>query len=111
MTFVPIHDHHWHNEKKERRLTCNLLLDKGYCLIYAANNIITCSYFSADTTQHSSLFCRINFSAISSDLLLDLIVKHEKLPRSISLSHAFYIGKEIYKVELSQVLSQRYVQS
>lgn len=98
------------NKKKEPEMIHSLLLDKDYCLIHVANTDIVCSYFFSVTEQYVCTY-QINFSAISSDLLLDLICRHKKITQFISLSHAFYIAKEVYKAQLSKTLSQFYIQS
>jgi len=55
--------------------------------------------------------CKINFYASSSTKLYELISKQNLLLLSISFYHILYIGKEIYRAELSEVFKQRYVQS
>lgn len=88
----------------------NLSLDTNYCLICLDNSVIVLSYFFVDTYRLNQA-CQINFSAMSSDLLLDLICQHKKISQGVSLSHAFYIAQEVYKAELSKSLSQSYTQS
>ena len=55
--------------------------------------------------------CTVNFYASSSTRLYKVIGDQKFLFLSISLHHILYIGKEIYKAELSQLLRQIYVQS
>lgn len=110
MFLFPARNNFLFNKQKDLCATHDLLLDEDYCLIYVLNNDIVCSYFFTTASQ-SSYLCQINFSAASSDHLLDLICRHKKLTQFISLSHAFYIAQEAYKAQLSKALSQFYIQS
>lgn len=91
-------------------LSFNQLIGNDYCIVSLRKDEIIFSYF---TFIHKSKFnpCQVNFIALSSDSLFDLIIKHNLFVKSISVSHSLYIGKEIYKAELSKILLQRYVQS
>lgn len=85
-------------------------IDKDYCIVSLDNKLIIISYFIKNNQNQNNL-CKINFIASSSDLLFDLMNKHKLLVQSISLSHSLYIGKEIYKAELSEIFCQSYIQS
>lgn len=98
--------------KEIKRQHCQLerFPDDNYFLIYVKANRIVCLYFILNGLNESPI-CHVNFSALSSDLLISLISRHKSLSQFISMSHALYLGKEIYKAELSRVCSQLYVQS
>lgn len=85
-------------------------IDSSYCVITVKNNLIICSYFRF-SENNSDQYYQINFSSNSADLLFDLINEHDYLSQLISLGHALYLGKEIYKAELTLILLQVYVQS
>jgi len=85
-------------------------LDNDYCIVSLRKEVIIVSYFRYINRSKCNM-CQVNFIALSSNLLFDLIIKHNLFVKYISLSHALYIGKEIYKAELSKIISQRYVQS
>lgn len=87
----------------------NLCLDKDYCIIEVKHKIIIFSYFRP-FLKNKNQYYQINFYSYSADVLCNLINQHNGLARSISLSHALYIGQEIYKAELSIILFQQYIQ-
>ncbi len=86
------------------------MIDDDYCIITVENSFIICSYFRFSKNNFGKYY-QINFSSTSSDLLFDLINEHHYLSQFISLSHALYLGKEIYKAELSLILLQLYIQA
>ena len=98
--------------KKAEKTNCQLdqLLDDGYCIIYVKSNSVIYVCFIFNKLDKSSI-CHINFCAVSSSLLINLISQHKSLSQVISISHALYLGKEIYKAELSNICSQAYIQS
>jgi len=98
------------NEIDTSNLRLKKSIDNDYCMISLRKEKIIVSYFRSIKKNKFNI-CQVNFIALSSDLLFDLMNKHKFLPKSISLSHALYIGKEIYKAELSNILLQEYVQS
>ena len=110
MFLLPFLNHLLIKKIKQSSYRSDKVLDKNYCLVYVKASYIVCSYFSFNELNRSS-FCHVNFFAISSDLLINLISKHESLSQVISISHALYLGKEIYKAELSNICSQVYTQS
>nr|YP_009502187.1 hypothetical protein [Porolithon onkodes]ASB29788.1 hypothetical protein [Porolithon onkodes] len=55
--------------------------------------------------------CKVNFYAPSSAKLSALMNEYSSLFSLVSLSHLLYIGKEIYKVEISTIFKQKYIQS
>ena len=87
----------------------NTTLDNNYCIINLKNETVQLSLFIVNNRDIYDI-CRINFYAFSSNLLFSLIYRHHTISQYISLSHALYIGKEIYKAELSKVLKQTYLQ-
>ena len=95
---------------KNKDLSFNSLIDDDYCLIYLYEQLIICSYFRYADKRKSKI-CRVNFIAISSDVLFNLISKHNALIDRISFSHSLYLAKEIYKAELSTICVQAYIQS
>ena len=86
------------------------IIDNDYCIITVKNSLIFCSYFRFSENNFDRYY-QIDFSSTSSDLLFDLINEHHYLSQFISLSHALYLGKEIYKAELALTLSQLYIQA
>lgn len=97
------------NIKYNRRISDDVI-DSNYCVITVKNNLIICSYFRFSENNFCQ-YSQIDFSSSSADLLFDLISEHYDLSQSISLSHALYLGKEIYKAELALIFLQVYVQS
>lgn len=88
----------------------DLCIDSNYCILNFSDNMIIVSLFViANKCKHR--VCRINFYAVSCELLLNLISQHNSIYTYLSFSHALYLGKEIYKMELSKVFNQIYVQS
>jgi len=98
------------NHKRQINRHQFLLTDLSYCIISLEKDIIRCSFFIYVESEKDSYY-QINFSAISCNLLFDLICKHSNLFHHISFYHILYIGKEIYKAELSKTFQQRYRQS
>lgn len=92
------------------RKLLDLRIDNNYCIVNFNKNMIIVSVFVI-TDRYKNRICRINFYAISCELLLNLISQHESIYIYISFSHALYLGKEIYKMELSKIFKQIYVQS
>lgn len=88
----------------------NLCIDNNYCIINFNKNMIIVSIFVV-TDKYKNRVCRMNFYAISCELLLNLIGQHKSINAYVSFRHALYLGKEIYKIELSKVFHQGYVQS
>lgn len=88
----------------------NLCIDNNYCIINFNKNMIIVSIF-VTIDKYKNRLCRINFYAISCELLLNLMDQHKSMHFYVSFSHALYLGKEIYKMELSNIFNQGYVQS
>lgn len=86
------------------------IIDNDYGLITVENGFIFCSYFRLSQSAFDQYY-QIDFYSSSADLLFNLINQHNYLSQCISLSHALYLGKEIYKAELSISLSQTYIQA
>lgn len=98
------------NEINFSDLSLEKSIDNDYCMISLKKETIIISYFKY-IQQKKFNICQVNFIALSSDSLFNLIIKHNLFFKYISLSHALYLGKEIYKAELSKTLLQKYVQS
>lgn len=103
------------NDSFIKQIQCNYQLldfsiDSHYCIVNLNKNMIIVSVFIL-ADKNKNRLCRINFYAMSSDLLLNLISQHYSIDSHISLSHALYLGKEIHKAELSIIFKQIYVQS
>lgn len=84
-------------------------LDDDYCIIRIKNMYISLSYFKFCVCSINK-YLRIDFCSSSSIALYYLLVRHNYLCRSISFSHALYLGKELYKAELAMTLTQVYIQ-
>ncbi len=97
------------NQKQQLSQNQLLLTDSSYCMIAVERDMIRCSFFLY--IEIKDCYCQINFSALSSNLLFDLICKHYNLCNYISFYHILYIGKEIYKAELAKTFQQTYRQS
>lgn len=80
-----------------------------YCQIRTKNLTILCSYFIFQI--HQDCYCQIDFYGSSCKHIFYLIGNHQYINNNILFSHALYLGKEIYKAELTQQLSQVYIQS
>ena len=85
-------------------------IDTNHSTIYLYKKKIIFSFIIVIDEQQSR-YCLMNFYALSSAGLFSLVNKHKGLFLSISFHHILYIGKEIYKAELSQLFKQRYIQS
>lgn len=109
MCLLPILNDSFIRQKRVIQQNYKFSADSTYCLISVKRKAIVCSLF---TVQHGQkkCFCQINFSAISSSLLFNIISKHRGLCNYLSLSHLLYIGKEIYKADLSKTFHQEYIQ-
>lgn len=108
MFLVPLLNNYCIKQINNNNICLDPLIDSDYCIIHLKGKLIICSYFQSIDAKQT--FCQINFYNVSSNLLLDIIAQHQFLLQSISLSHALYLGKEIYKAELSKILSQLYIQ-
>lgn len=97
------------SKKKQVSQSQLLLIDSSYCMISIEGSVIKCSFFIY--VDSKDCYSQINFSAISCNLLFDLIAKHYNLCNYISFYHILYIGKEIYKAELAKTFQQTYRQS
>ena len=75
------------------------------------NNLVFSLVVIVDKKKKKRGGCIVNFYAFSYKQLLILINMHDNLFGSISFGHALYIGKEIYKAELSKIFNQNYIQS
>lgn len=90
--------------------TLSKIINDDYCVIVVKNNFIFCSYFRYSQYDCDQYY-RIDFYSSSANGLFDLMNQHNYLSCSISLSHALYLGKEIYKAQLATTLLQLYIQS
>lgn len=97
--------------KRRKNLLFGMLnIDKNYSIVYIYKKKIIFSFVVViDETEYRC--CKINFYASSSTKLYEVINNQNVLFLSISLYHILYIGKEIYRAELSEVFKQKYVQS
>lgn len=97
--------------KPKKNLPFGMLnIDTNYSIIYIYKKKIIFSFVML-IDKRQCRCCKINFYASSSTKLYELISKQNALFLSISLYHILYIGKEIYRAELSEVFKQKYVQS
>ena len=87
----------------------NTVIDHNYCIISLEKNSIQLSLFIIKNHNTKCVF-QINFCAISSHEIFYLINQHKNISQHISFSHALYMGKEIYKAELSKIFQQIYIQ-
>ena len=87
-------------------------IDVDYSTISVYNNNLVFSFIvSVDQKEKQGRSCTVNFYALSYNHLFSLMNMHESLFCSISFGHALYIGKEVYKAELSKIFNQKYIQS
>ena len=109
MCFAPLINDGFIKQIETNNYCSNLLLDCDYCIIFLKGEMIVCSYFYH--VRSAKVVCQINFYASSGDVLFSVMAKHQFLFNSISFTHALYIGKEVYKAQMSKVLSQSYIQT
>lgn len=109
MFLLPILNDSFIKVLKCNNLCLNSLTDKNYCLISLKSKTIHLSLFISLDKDVQNI-CQINFSALSCNKLFHLISCHNNINKYISFNHALYIGKEIYKAELSKTFQQIYVQ-
>lgn len=107
MFLLPILNDSFINEVSNKYL--DFCFDSNYCIISLNRGIIKLSLFII-ISQYNNQKYQINFSANSSYLLFHLISQHSSLYKYISLNHVLYIGKEVYKAELSNIFHQIYIQ-
>lgn len=95
----------------EKKLLAKMLnIDTNHSIISLYKKKIIFSFFIV-INEKKNQACILNFYASSSFRLFEIINNYKSLFSSISLDHILYIGQEVYKAELSQLLKQRYVQS
>lgn len=70
-------------------------------LFYTINHLV----------NHHHISCPILFTAYRATTLSKLIELHKSVVIHISPSHAFYIGIELMKAELSLIIDHDYIQS
>nr|WCH58140.1 hypothetical protein [Cystoclonium purpureum f. stellatum] len=82
-------------------------MDNSYCLIRLNVNInISLYFFYVDNNVSQYPIC---ITACQSDILYYLMSLHNSF-RNLSINHYLYLGKELYKAELSLILKQKYIQ-
>ena len=87
-------------------------IDTDYSTISVYNNNLVFSFVViVDKKEQKRRGCIVNFYAFSYQRLFFLINMYQGLFGSISFGHALYMGKEIYKAELSKIFKQKYIQS
>lgn len=87
-------------------------IDTNYSTISVyKKNLVFSFVVILDKKKPKKRVCIVNFYALSYRQLFSLINIYEALFCSISFKHALYIGKEIYKAELSKIFNQKYIQS
>ena len=110
MSLLPILNDSFIKQVQYVNQPINFELDNQYCLISISKDMIIVS-FIIPVSKPKKRICRVNFYAMSCNTILSLIVQHHSISDSVSFSHALYIGKEIYKAELSNIFTQKYIQS
>ena len=87
-------------------------IDTNYSTISIyKKNLVFSFVVIGDKKEQNKLGCIVNFYALSYKQLFSLMSMYEALFCSISFRHALYMGKEIYKAELSKIFNQKYIQS
>lgn len=84
-------------------------MDKNYCLIQSNINNIILHYFSVISSVKTQIYPTC-FIAKTTNSIYKLISLHCCFD-TCSPSHLLYLGKELYKLELSSYLKQKYIQS
>nr|YP_009396983.1 hypothetical protein [Spyridia filamentosa]ARW66169.1 hypothetical protein [Spyridia filamentosa] len=86
-------------------------MDNCYCIIKVLNSVIIayCAYKDLNAISSPFLDYYICFTAHQSTHICRLLALHD-FSENISLQHAFYLGQEFYKAEISLILSQEYIQ-
>ena len=74
-------------------------------------NLVFSLVIIVDKKEQKKRSCKVNFYAFYYKDLFSLINMYEAIFDSISFRHALYMGKEIYKAELSKIFNQKYLQS
>ena len=87
-------------------------IDTNYSTISVyRENLVFSLVIIVDKKEQKKRGCKVNFYAFSYEELFSLINMYEAVFCPISFRHALYIGKEIYKAELSKIFNQKYLQS
>lgn len=87
-------------------------IDTNYSTISVyRENLVFSLVIIVDKKEQKKQGCKVNFYAFSYEELFSLINMYEAVFCSISFKHALYMGKEIYKAELSKIFNQKYLQS
>lgn len=83
-------------------------LNNCHCIIKIRRGTIFLSYFRPEIYLNKCYI--INFKGYSPKQIFDLINLHSIVINSISISHALYLGKELYKAHLCILFGQTYIQ-
>nr|YP_009395959.1 hypothetical protein [Dasya naccarioides]ARW65145.1 hypothetical protein [Dasya naccarioides] len=84
-------------------------MDNGYFLIRVIKNFSIELYYFSSVKNNYIYKYPICFCANDIYLIIDLISLHD-LINTISFTHLIYLGKELYKAELSIFYNQIYIQ-
>lgn len=91
-------------------------MDSCYCLVRIILNKKLCLYYLSFKSSHKisykvkTIDYPICFTAQSAENIIKLLSLHAYFDL-ISINHAFYLGMELYKAELSFFLKQTYIQN
>nr|YP_009315717.1 Hypothetical protein ORF_1 [Trichogloeopsis pedicellata]SCW24375.1 Hypothetical protein ORF_1 [Trichogloeopsis pedicellata] len=86
-------------------IDCNM-----YCKIKIEDNIIILEVY-CDSSIGSNKELSILFKASNSKVLIALIQNHLDVISRLSSKHALYIGSELIKAEIAQLMKQDYIQN
>lgn len=75
------------------------------------HNISLLFYITSKHSKHNNILCPILFTAYRAINLYKLIELHRVVIMQVSPGHAFYLGTELMKAELSLIIDHNYIQN
>jgi len=85
-------------------------MDNFYFLIRVISDEMIALYYFHHSKNLQKIEMPICFTSKNAISMYQLLSYHVNFSRKISLSHALYLGQEIYKAELARVVGQVYIQ-
>ena len=81
-----------------------MILDKTFCLIKKHNEILVlCCYLDQEYILY--------FYGLDTNQIFKIIEHHKQFVNYISIYHSLYLGRELFKAEVSNITNQFYIQS
>ena len=75
------------------------------------DHTISLLFYTNNNVNHNDILCPILFTAYRAINLYKLIELHRAVIIQVSPGHAFYLGLELMKAELSLIIDHNYIQN